>query len=725
MNKFLRIKHALPGRLRLALRPGSLLTPAQNACANLPGVLDARVNPACAALVIRYDPKTATQEAIVAAVRTVMPGRTVAPPPDRRAPACICLSEKPRSSVGRQFVRFLSLTGVMAYVFVKEVVLKGAVPQTMVSPLGLAALVAAAPLFRESLRHAKQRRFTMEGFLAAGCVAATAAGQAVTALEILWIHAGAETLKAYVAERSRRSISAILDLTAKNTFILAGEVEVEVPVTAVKPRDIVVLHTGEKISVDGLVISGEALVDESPITGRAEPELRKAGDKVFAGAYVRQGIIHVRAECVGDATYLARIMRLVEDSLENKAPIENTGDELARRLLRIGMWSTLGTLVLTGSLWRAFTVLLVMACPCATVLSASTAISSALSAAAKRGILIKGGRYLEEVGKAEVVCFDKTGTLTTNQPRIEAILNFSDMTENELLLWAYSAEMHNHHPLALAIKHEAVSRGIDPFSHIECDFTLGKGVKATIGHDVIRLGNRRYLDEAGIDTMQAGQRADGLNDRGLTVIFLAKNDAVLAALGFANELRPDAAATVRELYRTGVSKVALVTGDTANTALSLCESLGIDECRHSVLPEQKADIVRELKNGDRRVIMVGDGINDALALADADIGIAMSAGGSDVAIEAADIALVKDDLADILYVRDLSRQTLRVARQNFWIATSTNLGGAVAGALGILSPVAAGLLHIVHTLGVLANSSRLLAHKPAIPLPAAPSGEAA
>ncbi len=328
------------------------------------------------------------------------------------------------------------------------------------------------------------------------------------------------------------------------------------------------------------------------------------------------------------------------------------------------------------------------------------------------------------MGKAEVVCFDKTGTLTTNQPRIEAILNFSDMTENELLLWAYSAEMHNHHPLALAIKHEAVSRGIDPFSHIECDFTLGKGVKATIGHDVIRLGNRRYLDEAGIDTMQAGQRADGLNDRGLTVIFLAKNDAVLAALGFANELRPDAAATVRELYRTGVSKVALVTGDTANTALSLCESLGIDECRHSVLPEQKADIVRELKNGDRgdhgrrrHQRRPGPGRRRHRHRHER--------GRSDVAIEAADIALVKDDLADILYVRDLSRQTLRVARQNFWIATSTNLGGAVAGALGILSPVAAGLLHIVHTLGVLANSSRLLAHKPAIPLPAAPSGEAA
>jgi len=725
----LRITHALPGRLRLRLRPASLLSKAAAACADVPGTLDTRSNPACACLVVRYDPARTAQDTILAAIRAVLP--SPAPTPGSAAPAgasgaCACACPgKTTPGVGRQLVRFLSLTGVMSYVFARQVLLKTAVTQSLVSPLGLVAVIAAAPLLRQSLGHARQKRFTMEGFLAAGCVAAAAAGQAVTALEILWIHSGAETLKACIAERSRRSISAILDLTAKNTFILAGDVEVEVPVSAVKPRDIVVLHTGEKISVDGLVVAGEALVDESPITGRAEPEHRVVGDKVFAGAYVRQGILHVRAECVGDATYLARIMRLVEDSLENKAPIESTADALARRLLRIGMWSTLGTLVLTGSLWRAFTVLLVMACPCATVLSASTAVSSALAAAAKRGILIKGGRYLEEVGKAEVVCFDKTGTLTTNQPRIEEILNFSELSENELLLWAYSAEMHNHHPLALAIKHEAVSRGIDPLSHIECDFTLGKGVKAIIGQDVIRLGNARYLDEAGITTDQVRQWVRPLSGRGLTVIYLAKNDAVLAALGFANELRADAEYTVAELARTGVSQVALVTGDTENTARHLCRTLHIDLCRHSVLPEQKADIVRELQEGGRRVIMVGDGINDALALSEADIGIAMSAGGSDVAIEAADIALVKDDLADILYVRDLSRQTLRVARQNFWIATSTNLGGALAGALGLLSPVAAGLIHIVHTLGVLANSSRLLAHRPPAVAGAAGSAVAA
>jgi cation-transporting P-type ATPase C len=715
------IRHSLPGRLRVRVNPGKDAPGLATVCQSLPGVRSVRVNPACAAIVLVYHADQTGPERLVQAVRDASGTGVPEVVPAAGACSCACGSSAPaKSSVGRQFVRFLSLSGVMAYVFVRKVVFGAVLSEAALSPLGVVALLAAWPVARESLRHAREKRFTLEGFLAAGCAVATLSGQALTALEILWIQSGAETLKAWVSERSRKSISAILDLTAKNTFILAGDVEVEVPVAAVKPRDIVVLHTGEKISVDGRVISGEALVDDSPITGRAEPAHVGQGDMVFAGAYVRQGLIQVRAECVGDRTYLARIMRQVEDSLENKAPIESVADNLARSMVRLGLVATGLTLLATASLWRAFTVMMVMACPCATVLSAQTAVSAAIAAAARRGILIKGGRYLEEVGKADTVCFDKTGTLTSNQPRIECIRNFSDCDENELLRWAYSAEMHNHHPLALAIRNAAVAREIDPISHVVCDFTLGKGVRAVVGEDVIRLGNRAYLDESGIETSARIQDVTPLMDRGLTVIFLAKNKDILAALAFANELRPDAKSTVSALTRTGVSTVALVTGDTEKTAADLCRQLGIVSCHHSILPEQKGAIVEQLCQGGHKVIMVGDGINDALALAEADIGIAMSAGGADVAIEAADIALVRDDLADILYVRDLSRRTVQVARQNFWIATSTNIGGAFAGALGLLTPVAAGLMHIVHTLGVLANSSRLL-----LPLPGAVAPETA
>ena len=718
------IKHSIPGRLRLRAKTPDLALRVEAHCARLPGVLQSRCNKSCASVILVYNPEQTGRDALMADISLFLANNT---PTGYGLEAgaeplscCTCSPPAHKDVTPLHLARFLSLSLVMGLVFTRQVLLKTAVAQSVFSPLGLISLLASVPLIKESIDHARAGRFTLEGFLAGGCALASLSGQAVTSLEIQWIQSGAETLKSWVAESSRRSISDILALTAKNTFVLRGDVEVEVPVEAVVLHDIVVLHTGEKVSVDGVVLSGTALVDDSPITGRSELAKAIKGSTVYAGSYIHQGVIHVRAECVGDRTYLARIMVQVEDSLATRAPVESVADDLARSMVRLGFCATLGTLVITGSLWRAFTVLMVMACPCATVLSARTAVSAAMSAAAKKGILVKGGRYLEEMGQADIVCFDKTGTLTTNRPRIEAICNFSGLCEDELIQWAYSAEMHNHHPVALAIRHEAQLRDIEPISHAQCDFTLGKGVKALIGTTCIHIGNRRYMDASGIDAAEAITAVAPLEDRGLTVVFLAKDTTVLAAFGFANEIRPKARRTIASLYQNGVQKIVVITGDSEKTALDLCSRLTIDECHHSVLPEEKGQIVATLRQGGAKVIMVGDGINDALALADADVGIAMSADGSDVAIEAADIALVHDRLEDIAYLRCLSQQTIRVARQNFWLATATNLGGAMAGAMGVLSPVAAGLLHIVHTLGVLANSSRLLVFSgPQLALPAA------
>ncbi len=719
-----RIRHSIPGRIRLRIQPAGKLREAQMRCLALEGVLSARANPACASLIVLYNTSQTKQDSIIAALRATAPTCAAFPPATgvssspcaSSASSCACAPPAVSARNKNHFLQFLIFSGAMGAVAIKRFVLKAALAQALLSPLGLFSLTSSLLLLKKSFAHTGEKRLTLETFLASGCIAATFAGQALTALEILWVHSGAESLNHWIAERSRRSVSTILDLTTKSTFILAGDVEVEMPVSGVKPRDIVVLHTDEKICVDGEILSGEALVDESPITGRAEAIHKAKGDKIHAGGYVLQGLIHVRAESVGDHTYLARIMRQVEDSLENKAPVESVADQLAERLLRIGLAATAGAFLLTGSLWRAFTVLLVMACPCATSLSAKTAVSAAIATAARRGILIKGGRYLEAVGKADVVCFDKTGTLTSNEPRIERIINYSSLPENELLLWAYSAEMHNQHPLARAIQKEALARGIDPVAHLECDFTLGRGVRAVFGKDVIRLGNRRYLQDAGIALGPEINDALALRNKGLTVIFLAKNADLLAAFAFANEARPEAKHILKVLRNSGVSKITMITGDSKSTALRFCAEMGVEECHYSVLPEEKGHIVSQLRKNGSTVVMVGDGINDALALAEADIGIAMSAAGSDVAIEAADIALVKDDLADILFLRSLSNATMRIARQNFWLATGTNLGGALAGALGLLSPVAAGVLHIAHTLGVLANSSRLL-------LPAPPANE--
>ena len=678
------------------------------------GIIWVRTNPVCASLAVGYLEGTISAAEIMVRVNGLAP-RAESKETDLAACSSCQGHHSPvagGNSVRRAGLRFAGLSLVMGGALVRRLVFRVAVAQTLLSPLGILAAAATWPLIKKAIRDARARRFGLDGFLAGSILAATAMGEALTALEILWIDSGAEFLSTWIGRRSRRAISDILQVSSKNTFISLDGQEVEVPVDQVRPGDLVVLHTGEKVSVDGRVERGRALVDESPINGRSEFALRQEGDTVLAGTLVREGVIFVRAQKVGDQTYLARVIYMVEEALENQAPIQGVADRLATRLLKLGGLLTLGTLMVTASFWRAFTVLLVMACPCATVLAASAPISAAINAAARRRILIKGGRYLEEVGRTDIVCFDKTGTLTMSQPALERMVNLSDFPDEYLLQLAYTAEMHNFHPLALAIKHKAAELGLEAGSHVVCQYQLGEGVSARINGRSIHLGNRRFMDRQEVALAKTEEIARGMESEGLTVVFLALQSRLLGILGFANQARPEAQSIVKHLTRDGIKRVVMITGEEGCSAGSVASQLEMDECHFSVRPEEKARIVAKLKTPGHRVLMVGDGINDALALAQADVGIAMGAGGSEVAIEAADIALVDDDLNGVCYLRSLSQATMTVVQQNFWIATGSNLAGMALGALGILSPVAAGLLHIVHTLGILANSSRLLSHRP-------------
>lgn len=713
MKKTLEIRHAVSGRIRFRAcpiyhNPAAALELAEYA-KTIPGVMRVRTNSKCAALIVRYDQAVLSEKKLavdIGAYKAFIRKKTPAADSPR------CRRQVGRTGLKAKMVRFIGLSVLTAVVFVREVIFRKPLAQHLLSPLGIVVTVMALPLVKDGLAHIRERRFTLESFLGASIIAACAAGETAAALEILWITSGGKLLQAWITERSRRSIRDILQVTAKNTYVLVDGVEIEVAVDDVRPDDIVVLHTGEKISVDGEIVNGEAILDESPISGRAEPVARYTGDPVFAGTFVRQGVIFVRARDVGDKTYLSRVLRMVEDSLENKAPIQGVADQLAANLIKVGFGVTLATWLLTASLWRAFTVMLVMACPCATILSASSAISAALSAAARRHILIKGGRYLEEAGRAEMVCFDKTGTLTTNEPVLCRMVNISDQPDEYLLQLACSAEMHNFHPVALALKKEAAEREIQPIAHDVCEYILGKGVRAEIHGSEVLVGGIKLMGQYEIDLRAVDGVVSEFQRQGLTIIFIVEEQLLLGVMGFANPDRPDVDQVIDFLAHDGVRETVLITGDEQCSAAHLASRLNIGRCYDSIMPEEKAGIVRELKADGHTVLMVGDGINDALALAEADIGIAMGAGGSEVAIEAADIALVKDDLHGLIYVRSLSHATISVVHQNFWIATGTNVLGVILGAMGILSPVAAGLIHIVHTLGILANSGRLLIYEP-------------
>ncbi|WP_415719104.1 heavy metal translocating P-type ATPase [Maridesulfovibrio sp.] len=709
------VKHSIPGRMRLKvpkLKKNKLLcSTIESNMQRLAGVSRTRTNPKCATLVIRYNPLTLSPEILYETVRELVAVRSIEICPIKDRQECGC----PQVKKALGYFSFVSAVG--GAVLISESILGITIAQTLLSPLGFLTVLAAVPLVKEAVRKMREKKFGLEGILAGGIIAAVVAGEAMTAFEILWINAGAELLTAWITERSRRAISSILDNTTHHTFILKDGVEVEVEINNLQKDDIVVLHTGEKICVDGTIIDGQGLINEAPITGRADFIHKQPDDQVFAGTFVREGVIYVRADEVGDKTYLARILHKVEDSLENKTDIETTADKLSVRLVKIGLVCTLGTLALTLDPWRAFTVLLVMSCPCATVLSASTPISAAISTAAKNNILIKGGRYLEEVGRCDVACFDKTGTLTGSEPRLEHIHVTEGISENDLLTYAFSVETHNHHPLAQAIKHEAELRQLSTLPHTVCEYFLGKGMRAELPENEnhfteILVGNKKLTEQFNVRIGSVSRQVSNLKNKGLTVLYVVKDKQPIGLLAFANTIREESAMTLASLEEGGVNRTVLVTGDEPATANDLARILNIPEIHASALPEEKAALVRKLQAEGGKVMMVGDGINDALALAQSDVGVAMGTGGAEVAVEAADIALVDDDLKGLMYIQQLSQDTTKIAYQNFWLATGSNIAGVIMGATGYLSPVMAGFLHILHTMGVIANSSRLLLHSP-------------
>jgi len=712
------VKQACPGRMRVRV---ASLRQRQRECGwmrqqvrLLPGVLGVETRLATGSVIVLFQPRTTSTTALLSAMleQLLLPTAHALPPEPlpgfkHLCDTCDCAT---KTSYSTKLRRVLWLSGFMLYGAIGMWVFGLSLSQAPISLLGLAAMAGALPLTLEAARDVtEKKKLTVKPFLALGSLITIAMGQAFSALQILWIYNVAELTEDYVARRSRQAIRDILEVAPANAFIMIDGMEVETAVADIRPGDIVAVHTGEKIPVDGVVDEGEALVDEATINGRSEAVAHQRGDRVFAGTIVSQGILFIRTEKTGEDTYLAHIMKMVEESLGNRAPVEQKADELAARLLKIGLAATAFTLLVTLDPLRALTVMLVMSCPCATVLAASSAVTASLANAAKNSILIKGGLYLETIGKADVYCFDKTGTLTTEQPAIIAIVGRTPaMTEEAILTMAATAESHNQHPMAKAILAEARNRGLAPEPHAVCEFKAGRGVLCTVGGDaVILVGNRQFMNEHEVDTRWFDKKAVEQRRQGNTVVYVAKNGKARGMLGVANPVRPEATRVLHCLRGDGVRELHLVTGDTEEVARTMMRVFPFDDCRAALMPEEKAARVDELKQG-RPVVMVGDGVNDALALARADIGIAMGVGGAEVAMEAADIALADSNLEGLMRLRNLSHQTMKVIDQNHYLAVSTDLIGAFLGMIGVLSPVMAGMIHILHTGGILLNSGRLL-----------------
>ncbi len=517
-----------------------------------------------------------------------------------------------------------------------------------------------------------------------------------------------EFLEGITLEKTRNSVRELVALVPETAQVQRDDDWHEVPIREITPDDYVLVRPGERVPVDGVIEKGNAAVDESTLTGESMPIDKSPGDKVFAGTLNQMGALEIRVEKVGASSTLGRIIEIIYKAQQNKGHTQRVADRFAQYftpailLICAGVWFT------THELIRVMSIL-VIACPCALVLATPTAVVAAVGNAAKRGILIKGGVMLEAAARVRALIFDKTGTITRGSPKVVAIESFSSHTPEQILALAASVEARSEHPIAQSILDEARKRSLSFAPSESFEQIFGVGVRS----EDLWVGNARVLDQlSNSDREQARRFMDAQEQMGHTAL-LVVNDGVLAGgLALADTIRPGAANVIKQLRTIGIERILMLTGDNERTAAEIARQVGITEFEAGLLPEDKLDRVEQMRAQGIPVAMLGDGVNDAPALMLADVGIAMGAAGTDIAIESAGIALMGNDLERLPELFSLSRRTLRIIQQNIWVfAVGVNVIGITLASSGLLSPIAAAVIHNVSSLFVVLNSARLLSFR--------------
>lgn len=569
-------------------------------------------------------------------------------------------------------------------------------------PVWLALIAAGGyPIFRSVLQAAWRRKITSHTLMTVGLTAAMLSGAWPAAVLIVFFMRLADYIERFTAERAR---SAVRDLTLMAPEMARVEregVEVDVPATQVKAGELVIVRPGDKIPVDGDVIAGQATVDQAAITGESMPVEAGPGAHVFAASIARLGHLRIRATAVGSDTTFGRVIRMVQDADQHRAEMQRVADRFATWYLPVVIAVAVGTYLWSGNALATAAVLMV-ACSCSFALATPMAMIASIGAAARRGLLVKGGRYLESLAKADVLLLDKTGTLTLGRPQItDVVLLAPDFDVPGLLGMAASAERYSEHPLAESVRAAAASRGLTLNEPTDFRATPGTGVTARIRGQSVAVGSARLLD--GPPPAQAAQ----LEAQGKTLLFVVVEGRLVGMLAAMDTLRDDVPAALAELRRLGISSIELLTGDNARTAAAVAETLGI-AYQANLLPEDKIAVVKAHQKAGKVVVMIGDGVNDAPALAQADVGIAMGAAGSAVALEAAHIALMREDWSLVPEMMHIARRTMSVVRLNIGFTAVYNLTGLTLAALGILPPAIAAAAQAGPDFAILANSARLL-----------------
>lgn len=529
-------------------------------------------------------------------------------------------------------------------------------------------------------------------------IAAILIGDLFAAGEVAFIMAIGEMLEDKTTARARKGLKKLIGLAPVTGRRVTAEGEETIPAEQIRVGDILRILPGEIIPVDGEIIEGETSVDQSVMTGESMPVDKAVGDRVFCGTVNRFGSIDIRATKVGEDSSLQKLIRMVKEAEDQQAPMQRTADRWASWLVPVALLIALVAGVikyLMGDpeyLTVAVTVLVVF-CPCALVLATPTAIMAAIGQATRHGIIIKSGEALEKMGRVDTVAFDKTGTLTFGNLSVSDVLTFSDHSEIELLALTAAAESRSEHPLGKAITAHAGELGLDIPAVSDFRMEAGKGISATVqGHSLL-CGNQSYLTGLGTQIpAEASASLDSLRDQGKALVLVAEGHRLLGVIALSDTLRPTTPEMVEKL-RGMDTRTVLLTGDNRNAAAHFAEQVGITEIRAELLPEDKVTAIAALQAEGKQVCMIGDGVNDAPALKTANVGVAMGTMGSDIAIEAADIALMGDDISKIPYLKRLSRATLNTIRLSITLSLGINFAAILLSLLEVLTPTTGALVH--------------------------------
>ena len=682
----------------------------ETAMRRVPGVAWASLNYATSVLIVEFEPQRTSLDIIKSRVRGLgydLEEEIAAAPPKAR-----------RFRILRS--ARLALTALSG-----GLLATGLLVQFIVGPGNVSAGLFVASAVTGGVFAARSGLLSLKGFtldtnflMTAAAVGAIAIAEYSEAAAVMFLFSLGSTLEAQTVDKTRRSIKSLVDAFPTYVTVRRDGETFDLELPKVQVGDVVIIKPGDKLPVDGTVICGESTVNEAPITGESVPREKTKGDPVYAGSINGRGSLEIRATTTVEDNTVARIVHLVEEAQAQKAPSQRFSETFGRYYTPIviglaAMTTALGPTVFGGS-YRSWLVsaltLLVVSCPCALVISTPVAIVAAIGNAAKSGVLIKGGAHLEALGDVTVAAFDKTGTLTEGRLSICGVVPLNGHSEEEVLSIAAAAESRSEHPIADAIINRARETGA-PEKHVSFfEAFPGKGARAVVNGGGFYVGSRRLMEESGVG-IPDNTAIDEMLARGCTVIYLSDENALWGAIGASDTVKNGAQEAISRLKKAGIERTVMLTGDTAQNARAVAEQLGIDEAHAELLPEDKVARLRDMVARGDKVLMVGDGINDAPALATAHVGVAMGGVGSPAAVEAADVALMADDIGMLPDAVSLSRRARSIIRQNVAFALVVVVL-LVVGALSKRIALAGGVLgHEASALLVIANSMRLLGRR--------------